>query len=74
MAASVLCGAAKVDITPDEPVWLGGYSLRNSPSSGAHGRIYARALVFDDGKRRFGIMMADLIGIEGATMKVEEEK
>ena len=59
----LLAGAAKVDITPEEPVWLGGYSLRNSPSTGVHGRLYVRALVFDDGRRRFGIMMADLIGI-----------
>jgi neutral ceramidase len=62
-------GTAKIDITPDEPVYLGGYDLRKTPARRRHGRLYARAVAFDDGVRRFVIMMADLIGIDGAGIR-----
>lgn len=48
-AQELRAGYAKVDVTPSEPVFLGGYNLRNAPSDGVHegDRLYARALVFD---------------------------
>ncbi len=38
-------GAAKVVITPAEPVWMAGYAGRNGPSEGKLVDLYARALV-----------------------------
>ena len=43
--ANWLVGAAKVDITPDEPVRLSGYASRLTPSAGIEDRLSARALV-----------------------------
>ncbi len=65
----LLAGAAKIDITPDEPMFLGGYTLRSARSTGVKGRLYVRALVFDSGRQKFAIMMADLIGIEGEEVR-----
>lgn len=58
-------GYAKVDITPTEPVYMGGYDLRDAPSDGIHGddRLYVRALVFEQGGTRIAFVMADIIGI-----------
>ncbi|MER3415097.1 MAG: dehydrogenase [Gemmataceae bacterium] len=42
-------GAARVDVTPDYPVRLNGYGFRRNESEGVTARIYARALVIDDG-------------------------
>lgn len=65
--ANVLkAGYAKVDITPDEPVYLCGYNLREAPASKVASPLYARALAFDDGRRKFLVMMADMIGVDGA--------
>ncbi|PYV86263.1 MAG: hypothetical protein DMG90_21620, partial [Acidobacteria bacterium] len=48
-AQDLSAGYAKADITPAEPVMMGGYDLRGAPSDGIHGndRLYARALVFE---------------------------
>jgi neutral ceramidase len=54
-------GVAKIDITPHEPVHLCGYQLRKEPAQRTHGKIWARALAFDDGERQFVLMVADLI-------------
>jgi len=68
-AGPLLVGAAKLDITPDEPVYLGGYALRKEPARRFHGKLFVRALVFDDGHRRFAIIMADLIGIDAVDIR-----
>ena len=68
LPAQVLKGGyAKVDITPAEPVYMGGYDMRDAPSDGIHGhdRLFVRSLVFDDGKARVAIIEADVIGIRG---------
>lgn len=66
-AQSLRAGYAKVDITPAEPVFMGGYDLRNAPSEGIHGndRLFVRALVFDDGGTRVAFVVADIIGVHG---------
>ena len=33
-------GVAKTDITPTEPVRLGGYSLRDGLTTGVYGKLY----------------------------------
>jgi neutral ceramidase len=62
--AEFRAGAAKVSITPDvrsAKIPLGGYGARrDSPSTGVHDTIYARALVCSDGKTKAGIVSVDL--------------
>ena len=68
LPAQVLrAGYAKVDITPTEPVYMGGYDMRGAPSDGVHGhdRLYLRCLVFDDGRTKAAFIEADVIGIRG---------
>ncbi len=68
LPAQVLrAGYAKVDITPAEPVYMGGYDMRGAPSEGIHGRdrLYLRCLVFDDGKTKVAFIEADVIGVRG---------
>ena len=56
-------GAAKVDISPDGPVWMAGYAARTKPSTGVLHPIYAKALAIDDGKKgRVVFVTADIIG------------
>jgi hypothetical protein len=64
-AQGLRAGYARVDITPTEPVYMGGYSLRNAPSDGIHGndKLYVRALVFETGGTRLAFLEADVIGI-----------
>lgn len=66
-AQGLRAGYAKVDITPDGPVDLGGYSLRMAPSDGIHGhdRLYVRALMFDNGEVKVAFVEGDVIGIRG---------
>jgi hypothetical protein len=66
-AQELKAGYAKVDVTPSGPVYLGGYSLRNAPSDGIHGRdkLYVRALVFETGQAKVAFVEADVIGIRG---------
>jgi neutral ceramidase len=58
-------GAAKIDITPDESMWMAGYGSRNKPSAVTLTRIWAKALVLQDqsGKRAMVITL-DLVGID----------
>jgi len=51
-------GISKVDITPVESVYLEGYdvSCREKPSNGVFGKIYVRALVFDDNVNTIAII------------------
>ena len=42
----------KVDITPDSPQWLLGYSARKS--TGVHDRIFHRIVAMDDGRGMAG--------------------
>ena len=56
-------GAAKVDITPRESVWLSGYSARNKPSEGVLDKLYAKALVLDDGEEKTAIVSVDLLWV-----------
>lgn len=65
MNSVLKAGIAKVDITPKESLYMGGYdsSCRAAPSEGAMGNIYIRALVFDDNATRIAFIEADLVGL-----------
>ena len=60
--ASLLAGIVKVDITPDKPVKMSGYSGRKGLSTGVHDPLYARVVVFESGTRRLVLVSTDLIG------------
>jgi neutral ceramidase len=66
-AQDLRAGYAKVDVTPEGPVMLGGYDLRGAPSNGVwgHDRLYARALVFEASGVRVAFVEADVIEIQG---------
>jgi neutral ceramidase len=56
---SLLAGAAKVDITPQDLTGL--TNLWGRPFEGVHDRIYVRALVLDNGINSAAIVAADLV-------------
>jgi hypothetical protein len=61
--AVLKAGIAKVDITPVENLFMGGYdeSCRTGPSDGVYGKIYIRALMFDDNISRIVFIEADIV-------------
>lgn len=61
--AALKAGCAKVDITPPVGVWLSGYASRNKPSEGISDKLYAKALVLDDGQNKIAIVSADLLWV-----------
>src|ERR1035438_8182846 len=46
-AAGMRAGVARVDITPQGPIWMSGYASRNHPSEGVRQNLWARALVIE---------------------------
>jgi len=56
-------GVARTNITPPVGIALSGFAARKSPSSGLHDALEAKALFLDDGRRRFAVVTADLIGL-----------
>lgn len=63
LAQSWQAGAAKVDITPEGPIWMAGYAARTKPSEGVLQPLHAKALAIDDGKKgRVVFVTTDIIG------------
>ena len=60
-AETLMAGAAQVDITPQElPVIVSGYFFERT-SATIRDRLYARALVLDDGASRIAICVVDTL-------------
>jgi neutral ceramidase len=61
-------GIAKVDITPKENLYMGGYdeSCRVGRSDGFFGKIYVRALIFEDYSKRIAFVECDIVSISTA--------
>lgn len=56
-------GAASVDITPDGPAWMAGYSGRTKPSEDIVQRLFAKALALEDTTGGVVVLVTlDLIG------------
>ncbi len=56
-------GTARVNITPQEPIWLAGYGARTKPSEGVLQDIYAKALALqNDTDPPAVIVTSDLLG------------
>jgi neutral ceramidase len=63
-AAEYKAGVARVDITPQGPIWLSGYADRKHPSEGVLQPLAAKALALEDSKGgRIVIVTTDLIGL-----------
>jgi neutral ceramidase len=57
-------GAAAVDITPTESVWLAGYAARTKPSESVRQPIHAKALALKDDTGAVSVIVTlDLVGI-----------
>ena len=67
-------GVGKVEITPQQSMWMAGYAARNHPSEGVRHSIWAKALALEDpsGKQAVIVTM-DLVGIkQGLSNKVRK--
>ncbi|HOX36423.1 MAG TPA: neutral/alkaline non-lysosomal ceramidase N-terminal domain-containing protein [Candidatus Brocadiia bacterium] len=65
IAAELRAGVARIEITPplEMNATLGGYGARmNKPATGVHDRVWAKCLVVSDGKSRYAIVTADILG------------
>ncbi len=60
--SDVKVGAAKVDITPDGSVFIGGYGM-NRLSTGVHDPVWARCMVIECEGRRIAFLSLDLVGL-----------
>ncbi|MCL4797107.1 MAG: neutral/alkaline non-lysosomal ceramidase N-terminal domain-containing protein [Bryobacteraceae bacterium] len=66
-AAAPRAGVARVDITPEESIWMSGYAARKRPSTGVQMPIQAKALALDDGRGGLVVLVAiDIIGLPAA--------
>lgn len=61
---SIRAGISRVDITPPVGVDLAGYAARETGSTGIHDRLFARAIVLDDGRTRAALITCDLMGLD----------
>jgi hypothetical protein len=58
-------GAAKVRITPVQPLWMSGYAARTKPAEGKLLDLWAKALALEDPAGRRGVLVTmDLVGID----------
>ncbi|HYL75402.1 MAG TPA: neutral/alkaline non-lysosomal ceramidase N-terminal domain-containing protein [Bryobacteraceae bacterium] len=63
-AADFKAGVARLDITPQTPIWLSGYADRTHPSTGVLHSLWTKALAIEDNKGgRVVIVTTDLIGL-----------
>src|SRR3954464_9915731 len=57
-------GVAKVNITPELPIWLSGYGGRNRPAHRQHDELWAKFLVIEDAAgHRAALVTMDLVGM-----------
>jgi hypothetical protein len=61
---TVLVGASRVEITPEEPIRLTGYMDRQTPADSVAQRLWVKALAFgSDGEGPAVLITADVIGV-----------
>jgi len=63
--AELVAGTARVDLTPpaEMKAALGGYGARMSrPAEGVRDQVFAKALVLSDGRRKYAVVTADILG------------
>jgi hypothetical protein len=58
-------GVARVNISPELPIWLSGYGGRNKPAQDKLDDLWAKALVLEDASGRRAVLVTmDLVGID----------
>jgi hypothetical protein len=58
-------GVAKINITPDKPMWMAGYAAREKPAEGKMTDLWAKALALEDAAgTRVVLVTLDLVGID----------
>jgi hypothetical protein len=60
-------GFAKVEITPQQPMWMSGYGGRTAPADGTETPLWAKAAVLSAGDRSLVVVSLDLVGIDRPT-------
>lgn len=63
--AELKAGAATADITPEWPVYLGGYYYVNTRSKGVHDPLHARILALNDGQNTVVMISLDVVIMGG---------
>ncbi|MCI0335887.1 MAG: neutral/alkaline non-lysosomal ceramidase N-terminal domain-containing protein [Planctomycetes bacterium] len=65
-------GVARVNISPELPIWLSGYGARNRPAAEKLDELWAKALVLEDANGNRGVLVTmDLVGIDrGLSLEV----
>ncbi len=64
-------GAARVNVTPQQPMWMSGYAARTKPMEGKLQDLWVKALALEDPTGRRGVVVTmDLIGV-GRDFSVE---
>lgn len=61
-SGKLYAGAAMVDITPEYPVWMGGFDMGRK-SVGVRDPIHVHALYLDDGRKPFVLVAVNTIGL-----------
>ena len=57
-------GVARINITPEQLMWMSGYSSRNKPAEGKLHDLWAKALVLQDPEGHRAVLVTmDLVGI-----------
>jgi len=68
-------GVADTVITPEVPLWLGGYADRRGPAEGVHLDLHAKALAFEDGAgNRAVVVSVEVSTIPGALREAVAER
>jgi putative membrane-bound dehydrogenase-like protein len=67
-APTYTVGVAKIDITPSYPVRLSGFGFRRAESEGITQRIWAKALVIDDGEPAV-LLTVDNLGVPASLVQ-----
>lgn len=62
--SALRAGAAKVDISPDKGIQIAGDIGRRRPCTGVKEPIHARALLLEQGKKRFCILSINVLAID----------
>jgi neutral ceramidase len=58
-------GVARVNISPELPIWLSGYGGRNKPAQDKLDELWAKAIVLEDADGRRAVLVTmDLVGID----------
>ncbi len=58
-------GVAKINITPEQPMWMAGYAAREKPAEGKMTDLWAKALALEDATGTRAVLVTlDLVGID----------